>query len=68
MSTPPSISDILTSILNAITTAIGAIATAISDNASVIGTILIVGGLITMTMAFGRKAFSGLGGLLKGVF
>lgn len=68
MSTVPSISDILNSILGAITTAIGAIATAIAANAEVIGTIVIVGALITAVMIFGRRVFSGLGGLLKGIF
>jgi len=68
MSTPPSIADILNNILNAITTVLGAVAQAVADNASVIGTIVVIGALAYGVMKFGRGVFSGLSGWFRGLF
>lgn len=67
MSTPPSIGDILNSILSAIQGVIGAVANAIADNAEVIGTVLIIGALIVAVMSIGRKSIGGLMGWFKGM-
>jgi hypothetical protein len=67
MSTPPSIADILNNILTAINSVIGAIATAIADNASTIGTVLIVGALAFSVMKLGQKVFGGLSGWFRGL-
>ena len=68
MSTPPSLSDVMTNIISSISGVIGAIATAIADNAAVIGTIIVVGAVAVAVMAFGQKIFKGLGGWFKGLF
>ena len=68
MSTPPSLSDVMTNIISSISGVIGAIATAIAANASVIGTIIVVGAVAVTVMAFGQKIFKGLSGWFKGLF
>lgn len=68
MSTPPSIGDILNSILSAVQGVIGAVATAIADNASTIGTVLILGALIVAVMSIGRKSLGGITSWFRGMF
>jgi hypothetical protein len=68
MSTPPSLSDVMTNIISSISGVIGAIATAIAANAGVIGTIIVVGAVAVTVMAFGQKIFKGLSGWFKGLF
>jgi pantothenate kinase len=68
MSTPPSLTDILNNILSAVSNIIGAIATAIAENATTIGTIVVIGALIAAVVAFGSRAFRPLIGWLRGLF
>jgi mannose/fructose/N-acetylgalactosamine-specific phosphotransferase system component IID len=67
MTTAPSLSDALTNILNAITTIISSVAQTIADNASIIGTALVVGALITAVVTVGSKAFRGISGFFTGL-
>lgn len=46
MSTPPSLSDILNQVLNAIQTILYEVASAVAENASVIATALVLGGIV----------------------
>lgn len=68
MSTPPPLSDILTAVLNAIQTIMYEVASAISENASVIATALVLGGLVFVMFNYGSKIFRGLSGWFRGLF
>ena len=68
MSTPPSLADILTAVLNAIQTIMYQVATAIADNASVIATALVLGGLVFVMFRYGTRIFRGLTGWFRGLF
>lgn len=67
MTTAPSLGDALTNILNAITTIITSVATTIADNATVIGSALVVGALISAVVLVGKRAFSGISGFFTGL-
>jgi predicted PurR-regulated permease PerM len=68
MSTPPSLADILTSVLNAIQTIIGEVVNAIADNASVIATAVVLGGLAFLMFRFGSKLLRNVTGWFRGLF
>ena len=68
MSAPPSLADILTAVLNAIQTIMYQVATAIADNASVIATALVLGGLVFVMFRYGTRIFRGLSGWFRGLF
>jgi hypothetical protein len=68
MSTPPSLADILTSVLNAVQTIMYQIATAIADNATVIANVLVLGGLAVGVYAVGRRLVRLISGWFRGLF
>lgn len=68
MSTPPSLSTILNEILNAIQTILYEVAHAISENASVIATALVLGGLVYALVRYGGTWFRGITGWFRGLF
>jgi len=67
MSTPPSLATILTEILNALQTIMYEVASAIADNASVIATAVVLGGIAFMVMRYGTRIFRGVTGWLRGL-
>ncbi|MEM2446860.1 MAG: hypothetical protein QW734_09400 [Candidatus Bathyarchaeia archaeon] len=68
MSTPPSLSDILTQVLNALQTIMYEVASAIANNASVIATAVVLGGVVFLVMRYGSRLFRGVTGWLRGLF
>jgi hypothetical protein len=68
MSTPPSLADILTSVLNAVQTIMYQIATVIADNATVIANVLVLGGLAVGVYAVGRRLVRMISGWFRGLF
>jgi phage-related minor tail protein len=68
MSSPPTLAQVLTDILNAITTVIDNIATTIADNASAVATVLVVGGLILGVMALWRRFGPAVTGFFRSLF
>jgi len=67
MSTPPSLETILTEILNALQTIMYEVASAIANNASVIATAVVLGGIAFMVMRYGTRIFRGVTGWLRGL-
>jgi predicted PurR-regulated permease PerM len=68
MSTPPTLADVLTNILNAITTILGEIASTIAANAGVVATVVVVGALAFMVMRYGSRILRGAMGWFRGLF
>jgi len=68
MSTPPSLSDILTQVLNALQTIMYEVASAIANNASVIATAVVLGGVVFLVMRYGSRLFRGITGWIRGFF
>jgi len=68
MSTPPSLADIMSQILNAVQTVIYQVASALAENASVIATVIVLGGLTYAIVRYGRRIFSGFTSFLRGLF
>ena len=68
MSTPPSLADILGQVLNALQTIIYQVASAIAENASVIATVVVLGGLTYMVYRYGSRIFRGVSGWLRALF
>lgn len=62
------LSDILNNIFEAIKNIIAEIAESIKENASVIGQILVLGGLAIAMVTFGRRVFAQVSGLFRGFF
>jgi predicted PurR-regulated permease PerM len=65
---PPSLADVLTNILNAVTTILYEVTKAISDNASVIASVLVLGGLAFIFMRYGTRIFRTVGTWFRGLF
>jgi hypothetical protein len=68
MSTPPALSDILTQVLNALQTIMYEIASAIAENASVIATAVVLGGIAFLVMNYGARIFRGVTSWVRGLF
>jgi len=68
MSATPSLSDVLNSIMNTIVTILQNVINVISQNASTIATLLVTGGLVYLVVRYGRRIFSGISDLLRGLF
>jgi len=66
--TTPSLSDVANSILNALASVLQAVVNFVSQNASVIATVVFMGGLIYLLLRYGRSIFSGIFDWLKGIF
>jgi hypothetical protein len=65
---PPSLADVLTNILNAVTTILAEVTKAIADNASVIASVLVIGGLAFIFIRYGSRIFRTVSTLLRGLF
>jgi len=61
----PTLSDVLNNILNAIVNVLNAVATTIASNASLVATLIVVGGLAVVVMKYGSKIFRNLSGLFR---
>jgi len=69
MSTPThTLSDIMNAILTAIQETLYQVANAIAENASVIGSVLVIGGIAYAVMRYGSRIFRGLGRWFGGLF
>jgi len=69
MSTPTySLTDILTNMLNAIQDILGNIAKVVAENASVIATVVVLGGLTYFLATYGTRLFRGIFGWFRGLF
>jgi len=68
MSAAPTLSDVLNSIMNTIVTILQNVINVIANNAGVIATLLVVGGLVFLTVRYGRRIFGGITELLRGLF
>ena len=64
----PTLQDVLTGILNTVLNVINAIIQVISQNASIIATVIVVGGLAYVVLRYGRRAISGVIDFLRGIF
>ena len=61
------LNDILNSILTAVQDILGNVASAIADNASVIATLVVLGGLTYAVVRYGARIFRGIAGWVRGV-
>ena len=68
MSATPSLTDVANAILNALASVLQAVVNFVSQNASVIATVIFMGGLIYLLLRYGRSIFSGIFDWLKGIF
>jgi hypothetical protein len=68
MSAAPTLSDVLNSIMNTIVSVLQNVINVISQNAATIATLLVVGGLVFLTVRYGRRIFAGITELLRGLF
>jgi hypothetical protein len=68
MSAAPTLSDVLNSIMNTIVTVLQNVINVISNNAAVIATLLVTGGLVFLVVRYGRRIFGGITELLRGLF
>jgi len=64
----PSLGDVANAILNALASVLQAVVNFVSQNASVIATVVFMGGLIYLLLRYGRSIFSGIFDWLKGIF
>jgi len=60
--------EVLNSILTAIQDILYYVSSAIAENASVIATVVVVGGLAFLMMRYGSRIFSAVTGWLRGIF
>lgn len=69
MSTPTyTIGEIMSNILAAIQDILGEVARVIAENASVIATVMVIGGLAVMLWRYGRRIFGGISAWFRGLF
>jgi len=69
MSTPTyTLADIMTNILSAIQDILGEVAKVIAENASVIASVLVLGGLAYTMVRYGSRIFRGVAGFFRGLF
>jgi len=68
MSTVPSLATILTEVLNALQTIMYEVAHAIYENASVLATAMVLGGIAFVVYRYGSRLIRGLGTWFRGLF
>jgi hypothetical protein len=68
MSATTTLSDVLNNIMNTIVTILQNVISVIANNAGVIATLLVVGGLVFLTVRYGRRIFAGITEFLRGLF
>jgi len=64
----PTLSDILNGILSAIQSILYNVANAIAENAGVIATVVVIGGITYFVLRYGSRMFRGLTSMLRGFF
>jgi len=62
------LAEVLNNILTAIQDILYYVSSAIAENASVIATVVVVGGLAFLMMRYGSRIFRGVTGWLRGIF
>ena len=62
------LTDVLNAMLTGIQDILGNVATAIADNASVIASLIVLGGLIFGVVRFGSSAIRRITGMVSGLF
>jgi phage-related protein len=62
------LASVATGILNALAAVLQAVVDFIAQNATVIATVIFVGGLIYLLLRYGRSIFSGIFDWLRGIF
>jgi len=68
MSAEPTLGDVLNSIMNTIVQVLSNVVNVIAQNAGTIATILVIGGLVFVTVRYGKRIFAGISDFLKGLF
>lgn len=69
MTTPQyTLADVMTNILTAIQDIIGSIASTLAENAGVVASVLVIGGLAMMMVRYGSRIFRGFSGFFRGLF
>jgi len=67
MSSPYTLADVLSNILTALQDVMYYVSSAIAENASIIATAVVLGGIAFMVMRYGTRIFRGLTGWLRGL-
>ena len=62
------LAEVFTNILSALQDVLYYITKAIADNAQVIATVVVLGGLAYMAVTHGRRIFTSVAGFLRGLF
>jgi len=62
------LADIMTNILTAIQNILGEVAKVIAENAGVIATVLVIGGVAFLLWRYGSRIFSSITGLFRRIF
>jgi hypothetical protein len=65
---PYTLADVLTNILTALQDILYYVANAIAENASVIATVVVIGGIAFLVMRYGTRIFRAVTGWLRGLF
>ncbi len=70
MSVTPSysIADIMTNILATIQNIIGEVAKVLAENAGVVATVVVIGGVAMLLWRYGSRLFSGISGIFRRLF
>ena len=68
MSAAPTLGDVLSGILNTVVNILLSVVNVIAQNAGIIATLLVIGGLVFLTVRYGRRIFAGITELLRGLF
>lgn len=63
-----SLADIMTNILAAIQNIIGEVCKVIAENAGVVATVLVIGGVAFLLFRYGSRIFRGITGWFRGLF
>lgn len=62
------IADVLANVMTAIQEILYEVTKAIADNATIIATVVVIGGLAFLVWRYGSRIFRGVTGLLRGLF
>jgi len=66
--TTPSLSDILNNVITAVANVVNSIAQAIANNASTLGTVLVLAAMGYVVFRYGRRLISGVAEFFRGIF
>ncbi len=70
MSTTPTytLADIMQNILTAIENIIGEVSKVLAENAGIVATVVVIGGVAMLLWRYGTRIFSGISGLFRRIF